>query len=56
MDKFKRAQAREVGHGGMKCSCCGPKPGDERKKLRRRARRRLKQKDRSDGGQNEQAK
>lgn len=39
MDDFKREQAKCLGPGGMKCPCCGPKPGKERKQLRRRARR-----------------
>lgn len=43
-DEHKKESCKEVGIGGMKCACCGPKPGKERKKLRRRARRRLKQK------------
>ena len=42
-DVLKLATRKEIGHGGMKCACCGPKPGKDRKALRRRARRRLKQ-------------
>ena len=41
-DDFKKASCKECGPGGLKCPCCGPKPGKERKKLRRRIRRRLK--------------
>jgi hypothetical protein len=43
-DEFKRATQKEVGPGGMKCACCAPAPGKERKELKRRARRRMKQK------------
>lgn len=42
-DNFKRNT--KVGHGGMKCPCCGPAPGKDRKALRRLARRRLRQQD-----------
>jgi hypothetical protein len=41
MDAFKKHA--KVGPGGIKCACCGPAPGKERKELRRLARRRLKQ-------------
>ena len=41
-DSLKNLTRKEVGHGGMNCSCCGPAPGKGRKELRRRARRRLK--------------
>jgi len=46
-DVFKKASQCEVGLGGIKCPCCGPKPGKDRKRLRRRARRRLKADDRN---------
>lgn len=29
----------DKGPGGWKCPCCGPKPGEERRKVRRAARR-----------------
>lgn len=38
MDAFKKAGSRFVGHGGMKCPCCAPAPGKDRKALRRRTR------------------
>lgn len=34
---------KEIGPGGYKCHCCGPKPGNERDTFRRRKRRRQKQ-------------
>ena len=43
MDKFNKVSNKECGPGGLKCSCCGPAPGKDRKKLRRRVRRRLKE-------------
>lgn len=45
MDDFKKETLKEVGIGGMKCPCCGPKPGNERRVMRRHARRRLKAED-----------
>lgn len=42
MDYLKRETLKEIGPGGIKCPCCGPKPGKKRKELRRRARRRAK--------------
>jgi hypothetical protein len=47
-DDFKRAARCDVGHGGVKCPCCGPKPGRSRDALRRTTRRRLKASDRRD--------
>jgi len=44
MDEYNKTSCKECGPGGLKCTCCGPPPGKERKKLRRRVRRRLKQK------------
>lgn len=41
-DEFKRVSRKEIGCGGMNCPCCGPSPGKERKKLRRRNRKRVK--------------
>jgi len=35
----------DLGPGGWKCHCCGPKPGLERKKFKRRVRRKLKLRD-----------
>lgn len=47
MDDFKKITFQKcVGFGGMKCTCCGPKPGMERKKMRRQARHILKSMDR----------
>jgi len=44
-DALKRQTRKEIGPGGINCNCCGPAPGKERRNLRRRARRRLKQMD-----------
>jgi hypothetical protein len=44
MDAFRVYSNKEIGPGGYLCTCCGPAP-KERKKLRRRTRRRLKQAD-----------
>jgi hypothetical protein len=38
-DEFKRCSRREVGHGGMKCSCCRPA---SKKRHRRMTRARMK--------------
>ena len=46
MDTFKQNTMKDVGPGGIKCPCCSPKPGLGRNNLRRRARRRLSQKER----------
>lgn len=43
MDEFKLANAKDVAIGGWKCSCCGPRNHDEKRKLHRTARRRLEQ-------------
>ncbi len=32
---------KRIGPGGMKCPCCGPKPGIERKQFFRNAKKRL---------------
>lgn len=45
MDDFKKLHFKDVGPGGMKCPCCAPAPGKGRKKLRRAARRSLRQPD-----------
>ena len=46
MDDFKKEQAKEIGIRGYKCRCCTPVVGKkhslEKKKLHRRARKRLK--------------
>jgi hypothetical protein len=46
MDDFKKAQCKEIGIAGLKCPCCSPiankHKSREKKKLHRRARRRLK--------------
>jgi len=42
-DEFKRCGNQELGPGGVLCPCCGPKPGFERKTLRRRSRARMKE-------------
>lgn len=44
LDLHKRAA--RIGGGGWRCRCCGPAPGDERKAVRRSARRRMRQADR----------
>jgi len=44
MDEFKREMAKDVGKRCWHCYCCEPAPKD-RQKVRREARRRLKQKD-----------
>jgi len=33
----------KVGPGGMRCACCGPAPGKDRRRAKRAARRRGKQ-------------
>lgn len=41
----------KLGPGGWKCPCCGPKKkGNERAKMRRLARRRLKEQDKKNFG------
>jgi hypothetical protein len=40
-----------IGPGGWKCFCCGPKPGLDRKKTRRRLRRVTKLLDRKENQQ-----
>ena len=40
-DDFKNATREHVGPGGMKCACCGPAPGKDRKTSRRATRARL---------------
>ncbi len=37
----KNEACKELGPGGMKCHCCGPKPGKDRKEFRRLERTRL---------------
>lgn len=44
MNEIKRIA--NLGPGGYKCSCCGPKPGKERDQLRRLVRHRMKANDR----------
>lgn len=46
MDYFKRSEMKEIGPGGLNCPCCGPKPGPDRRALKRRARARIKSDDR----------
>jgi len=44
MDKFKSKMTEKCGVGGLKCFCCNPfRKGKEKAKLRRMARRTLKQ-------------
>jgi len=43
MDDFNRMSCKECGPGGLKCPCCGPAPGKDRKRLRKRIRSRMKQ-------------
>jgi len=43
MDQFKQMVGKQIGPGGMKCTCCAPPPGKQRAALRRTARRVLKQ-------------
>lgn len=47
MDKFKKAQAKEIAIGGYKCPCCTPLSNTDKNKAKRqlhkRARQRLKQ-------------
>ena len=44
MDKFKQKMTKLCAVGGLKCFCCNPfKKGKEQAKLRRIARRQLKQ-------------
>ena len=31
----------DIGPGGMHCECCGPKPGEERRRVLRAAKRRM---------------
>jgi hypothetical protein len=52
VDYFKTMSSKEVGLGGIKCPCCGPKPGKDRDKLRRRARARIKAIDKNSQEQN----
>lgn len=42
MDIFKRAQAKDIGPGGWKCRCCGPKNPREAQQLRQAGRSRIK--------------
>lgn len=46
MDLFKKTQILEIGHGGIRCSCCNDlariRRGKIEKKFNRRARRRIK--------------
>lgn len=42
-DRFRR-ELDKIGPGGVKCFCCNYEFGKNRKRLRRLARRRLKQK------------
>jgi hypothetical protein len=46
MDYLKYVQEKEIGPGGIRCVCCAPPPGKERRKIRRRARSRVRQGDR----------
>lgn len=41
MDDFIKAQSKDVGKGGYRCSCCCP-VGGKRKAIQKRARTRLK--------------
>lgn len=43
-DERKREQ-QGIGPGGMDCACCGPAPGDERKRWKRARKRSMKQED-----------
>ena len=43
MDTFNKLSCKDCGPGGMKCTCCGPPPGPQRKRLRRRIRSRFKE-------------
>jgi hypothetical protein len=45
MDKFKSKMNQRCEVGGMKCSCCNPYHGKDKKKLNRIARRSLKRDD-----------
>jgi len=54
MDEFKQKMNEECGPGGIKCRCCNPyhpkkNHGKDKEKLNRKARRKLKQKDKNDG-------
>ncbi len=42
MDYIKRSQAKDIGHGGWKCRCCGPKTARDAQRLRKAGRSRLK--------------
>ena len=42
-DEFKKAINKQVGPGGIKCSCCYPVGRKDKAKVTRRARRVLKQ-------------
>jgi len=46
MDAYRKQSQKKIGPGGVKCPCCGPKPGKERRALRRFARRALRRMDR----------
>lgn len=41
MDKFRQAQRKHLGKGGWHCYCCGPDNAEEKRTLRRIARRKL---------------
>ena len=36
---YKKYTSRDIGPGGLDCSCCGPAPGLSRKKWRRVAKK-----------------
>ena len=42
-DKFKARSHAMVGHGGWKCPCCGPSDSGDKARIRRFARRELKE-------------
>lgn len=47
MDDYKQAMTSRVGVGGLHCTCCNDFKGKDKSKLNRRARRSLKQKDKT---------